>query len=354
MAVTDWKAPGTCANVARPFGESDWSNVDNAKASNDAYVSSFIVINHFTHWLRCTNFGFTTDDIPSGMSIIGIEVKIEKKANIASGVADSALYLRTSVEQKGSNKADGVTVWSNTDTEITYGASDDSWDSGLSDSDVRGSDFGIDFSAFASFSFRAAYVDCISVRIYYGYKEILRPNATGDETHIPREYPVDGDHWDYVNNSPPDEDEYIYTSYTDSLLYLRDLYKLPAHSVGAGTINYIKIYFRATYGGSQGYAKPSLKSDDIVTDGTEVASDTAYATYSERWDNNPTGGAWAWADIDALQIGVSLRATSGGSVACNQVYVEINCEEVVGAVTVGRLVYGGLVNSGLIGGRLTG
>jgi hypothetical protein len=153
--------------------------------------------------------------------------------------------------------------------------------------------------------------------------EILRPNAAGSETSIASQYPSSGAHWDKVDEETPDNDStYVYTQGTN---YERDLYNLPAHT-GSGTINFIKIYFRGKYNALPSYAKPSLKSDSTVTDGTQVALTTSWATYSQQWDTNPADSqAWEWTDIDALQIGVSLRAGySYAAVFCTQVYVEVD------------------------------
>jgi len=77
--------------------------------------------------------------------------------------------------------------------------------------------------------------------------------------------------------------------------------------------------------GVGGYAKPSLKSDTTITDGTQISLTTAYTTSSQQWNTNPADGQpWEWSDIDALQIGISLL-----SAYCSQVYVEVNYTVIV-------------------------
>jgi hypothetical protein len=154
--------------------------------------------------------------------------------------------------------------------------------------------------------------------------ETLRPNAAGDETNIANQYPSSGEHWDKVDEETPDESNTHVN--TNSTSYQRDLYNLPAHSVGSGTINFIKIYFRfKLFSTGTGYAKPSLKSNSTVTDGTEVEHTSGtWTTYSEQWNTNPADSQpWEWADIDALQIGVSLKKGTM-NIYCTQVYVEID------------------------------
>jgi len=155
--------------------------------------------------------------------------------------------------------------------------------------------------------------------------EILRPNAAGDETALSL-YPNSGEaNWEDVDEETPDElDTRVYKTGTS---YTRDLYNLPSHSVGSGTINFIKIYFRCQRPGSgtSCKAKPSLKSDSTVTDGTEVTLTSSWVTYSEQWSTNPAdSAAWSWADIDALQIGVSLKGDGTNPARCTQVYVEVD------------------------------
>ena len=154
--------------------------------------------------------------------------------------------------------------------------------------------------------------------------ETLRPNAAGDETALSKNG-SGGSNYDRVDEEVADDaTTYVYTT---STIYKRDLYNLPAHSVGSGTINFIKIYFRVAASSFYGaFAKPVQKSGSTVTEGTEVSTYlTSYTTYSEQWNTNPaTGVAWTWDDIDALQIGVALHGPGTYSAYCTQVYVEVN------------------------------
>ncbi len=155
--------------------------------------------------------------------------------------------------------------------------------------------------------------------------ETLRPNAAGDETAIATQYPAPPFHWDKVDDPSPDEDS-TYVENDTAASWQRDLYNLPASS-GNGTINFIKIYFRCKYEIGLAAAKPSLKSNSTVTDGTQIFLTSSWVTYSQQWNTNPAdAAAWEWADIDALQIGVSLKRGSLGTyhALCTQVYVEVD------------------------------
>ena len=172
--------------------------------------------------------------------------------------------------------------------------------------------------------------------------ETLIPNASGDENN--NNY-WDGDNWETgtTNNyqsiddpvATPDDDTTKIRASGGASVWSRDLYNLPNHSVGSGTINNITIYFRI-YGASAaaiGQGKAVLKSDDTITEGTDQSNDTGtWVTKSQTWTQNPDGPAnWTWGDIDALQIGVSLYNSLSGKTGtrtiCTQVYVVVNYTE---------------------------
>lgn len=71
--------------------------------------------------------------------------------------------------------------------------------------------------------------------------------------------------------------------------------------------------------------KICIKSNSTVTESTETVG-SSWETVSEEWAVNPADSeAWEWADIDALQIGVSIvRGAAGTEAQCTQVYVEVD------------------------------
>jgi len=163
MAVTDYKFPGTCATVDQ--GGADWSNFNNAKASDNADASATVDKLSLSDWLRATNFDFS--EIPSGATIDGIEVKIEHQGD-GTYIKDYGLYLRKTSGQVGSNYASG-TAWAASDAEVTYGGATDKWGTTWADTDINNSNFGIDLAAVSTdqVNAQAAFVDCISIRVYY-------------------------------------------------------------------------------------------------------------------------------------------------------------------------------------------
>jgi len=164
-----------------------------------------------------------------------------------------------------------------------------------------------------------------------GSTETLRPNAAGDEADILEQVPTGGEHWDKVDDETPHDDDATYLR-TNTYEWQEDLYNMPDHSTGSGSINYVRVYAVAksmTAGQTTVYTQ--VKTNGVEYDGTWYATTTDYATYSHQWDTNPqTGQPWTWAEIDALQIGVGLRRPigTGGPAGrwthCTQVYVEVN------------------------------
>ena len=160
--------------------------------------------------------------------------------------------------------------------------------------------------------------------------EISRPSAAGDETRIETQEPDSGEHWDKVDEDTSDGDNtYVATSTAD---WQEDLYHMADHSVGSGTIAYVRVYMvlRAVSTPSQSSAYAHIKTGGVEHNGSEDTMTTSYATYSYQWDTNPqTGGVWTWDEIDALQIGVGLRrAIAVGSATAKQtrgtqVYAEV-------------------------------
>ncbi|GAI61903.1 unnamed protein product, partial [marine sediment metagenome] len=132
---------------------------------------------------------------------------------------------------------------------------------------------------------------CPKLVIYYTAVgvEILRPDAVGDETSIPQQSPIGGEHWDKVDEVDADDASTTVHTYSTSGDY-RDLYNLPA-PLGAGTINKITVHIRCreNYGYGFCHVMASIKSDTTVTDGTDhlLPDDTAWHNYSHGCH-----GAW--------------------------------------------------------------
>ncbi len=171
----------------------------------------------------------------------------------------------------------------------------------------------------------AAPPDWNSILGYSG-TETFRPNAAGDETLIVEQFPASGEHWDKVDDDPTSDGDATYVV-TENYTWQEDLYSLPDHSAGSGTINYVKVYMVGRGESvSQTTAYIHIKTNGVEYNGSENTMTTGYTTYSYQWNTNPqTASAWTWAEIDALQIGVGLRRPSPGKYTrCTQIYAEVS------------------------------
>jgi len=163
--TTDWKSAGTGANDAS-VGDHSWSNPGNITASDNSYAQCDFSSVSTSQILRATNFGFDTDDVPEGATILGIEVGIERTDGAGDQIFELLVRLRTSSGQTGDDKSNGD-GFPSSDAEKVYGASDDDWSAGLSDSDIRSSGFGVDFRAERQDPFNfSGQVDHIRIRVH--------------------------------------------------------------------------------------------------------------------------------------------------------------------------------------------
>jgi len=169
MSVTAYKSSGTQVNVERG-SFTPWFDPTDAAASDDIRVSAPLEKDDGqSDWLRLTNFGFTSGDVPAGANIDGIEVSIERQSGEELDVSDEYIKLRDSAAtQQGDNKA-SATGWStDIDETIVYGGAADTWNAGLDQADIISSNFGIDIAAINTDSIaREARVDHVKIRVYY-------------------------------------------------------------------------------------------------------------------------------------------------------------------------------------------
>ena len=145
------------------------------------------------------------------------------------------------------------------------------------------------------------------------------------------QYPTTGERWDKVDDVTPDEDAtYVrttqkYTGYG----HVWETYAL-TNPTGAGAINKITVFYR-TKGIVEGGAGQYYQSGAVIyTQGAEykepdtgTRTNTTYQTFSYTWATNPaTGNPWTWAEIAALEAGVTLAGAAWPG-RCTQVFVEV-------------------------------
>ena len=156
-------SPGTVADDSA-HGFSAWSNPGNAAASDDTYATCSLVTGMASHYLKATNFGFA---IPSGATIEGIILEVEKKATAAFGnVTDSRVRIVKGGTVGSTDKGTGAT-WPAADEYVQYGGVADLWGETWTDSDINSSTFGVVIAATTGSVSETASVDQIRLTVFY-------------------------------------------------------------------------------------------------------------------------------------------------------------------------------------------
>lgn len=168
MAVIGPNNPGTAVDDAS-IGTLTWSTPSNIVSSNNVYATFSTNISNNSHYLKATNFGFT---VPSGATINGITVEIERKASHSLStrrINDSIVQLVVGGVVSGNNYAVG-TNWPTTEAYFTYGGSANLWGLSLTDTDINSSTFGVVLSVTTTASGKTIVtpsVDHIRISVTY-------------------------------------------------------------------------------------------------------------------------------------------------------------------------------------------
>ncbi len=168
MSSAGPNSPGTITSTGSGIA---WSSAKNAGASDNNYASVLVVdFASNTRLLKATNFNFA---IPTGATIDGISVSIERKASKNSAteyVIDYSLKLVKTDVVSGDSLADTTTKWPTSDTVATYGGAANLWGNSLTAEDVNDSTFGVALQARLTPALESeitAYVDHITITVTY-------------------------------------------------------------------------------------------------------------------------------------------------------------------------------------------
>lgn len=168
MASVGPQSPTAAASNNQIGGTAQWLNPSNVYASdNSKTVASLSGPNSQSCDLDVTGFDFSA--IPSGSTIDGIVVEIEKfVSTTATSPRDKTIQLLIGSAAAGANKATGTT-WPTSDTYITYGSSVDKWSLTPSHSDITGAGFGVRVRTQRSAGKGGpeTYVDHVRITVYY-------------------------------------------------------------------------------------------------------------------------------------------------------------------------------------------
>lgn len=173
MASSGPLYPGTTASLANA-GTSENANAWTSPANigaDDATEASITAATYdspdISELLVASNFGFA---LPSGATILGITVEIDRRSIIAGSGADFRVQLAkgtTFASLVGTNKAATGTTWPSSSTVATYGGSADLWGATWSDTDINASSFAVMLSASAKIANADIGVDFIRVTVDY-------------------------------------------------------------------------------------------------------------------------------------------------------------------------------------------
>jgi len=102
--------------------------------------------------------------------------------------------------------------------------------------------------------------------------------------------------------------------------FLRDTYATQNSSVGSGTIDSVVFHARCFGSEATNQAQITFKTWFITWVGPTISLTPTWTTYSLNVVTNPfTGTAWSWSEIDALEIGISIKKSG----KCTQVWAEV-------------------------------
>lgn len=157
----------------------------------------------------------------------------------------------------------------------------------------------------------------------------LRPDGAGDETNIAGST---GTHWVEVST----QDDITFVNTTNGT-FERDLYTADDSSVN-GVVNSITFFIRGNTnaGGPVTTVKPHFKIGGVVYDGAEqtIGPGSTFATKSEVFTTSPaTNLAWTFPEINAMQIGASLKNDSGVTSRISEVWIVVNYSGLIVSAT---------------------
>ncbi len=159
------------------IGTRPWSNTGNAISSNNSYAS-VAVDGQTSNWLRCLNYGFA---IPAGATIVGIELRVERKSNrTANGGSDDAgvRLVKGGAIQPTDYETD--TNYTTTDAVATYGSPSDLWGNTWTPAEINAANFGATFAATKPSGAGASHtvtVDHMEISVYYTLPVVVNPGS---------------------------------------------------------------------------------------------------------------------------------------------------------------------------------
>lgn len=164
--------------------------------------------------------------------------------------------------------------------------------------------------------------------IGFAASQTLRPNGVGTNTVIPSQWPASGDHFDKVDDVIADDaDTYVINDTNGGNTWKTDTYQME-NLTGSGTITDVTILHRSKSWKNDNYYNSSkcvVYLNPSYLYGDDYFSYWVYGTHSDTFTTKPGGGAWTFADVNNMEIGVSLHAVyESGYTSCTQIYAIVH------------------------------
>ena len=143
--------------------------------------------------------------------------------------------------------------------------------------------------------------------------EILRPSAPG--TYNLLFASGCGALWECVNETVADEDAaYIYGTGGS---WDAQTFNAQNSSVNSGIIDSVKIFIRA----KDFKARTAIRTNGTKYESADITLTASYTNYSKTYVTNPnTLAAWTWSEINAIEIGVTIKEEGRST----QVWLEVH------------------------------
>ncbi len=297
-----------CVSLGGPGA--NWASPESAESSNNVYASAS-VDGTVTDPLQCTNYGF---DIPATATIVGIEVRVERKASNTNngGSRDNSLNLVKAGTAVGANRATGTT-YTTTDTVETHGSPTDLWGTTWTPADINNANFGAVFTATKPSAAGGAHtvtVDQIQITVYYDTSSQTQSQVNCSSLGGA------GANWTTPELAESSNNAYASVSVdgtvSDPLQCVNYGFNIPSGAVIDGIEVRVERKSNSTNnGGSRDNSLNLVKAGTAV--GANRATGTTYTTTDTvEIHGSPTdlwGTTWTPADINNANFGAVFTAT---------------------------------------------
>ena len=181
-AYTVTASPTSCAN-STAVGTRPWTNPTNAYVSDNKYATSATVSGvgtQLSEYLNCTGYNF---NIPTGATVSGITVSIERKISSTSSTTgtDNIVQLLKAGSLVGSNLAT-TTTYNTADIVEAHGSSSSLWGTTWAAADINNANFGVAYSGkvvkTTNSGTRTISVDQIQITVTYTFTSTTWPSGT--------------------------------------------------------------------------------------------------------------------------------------------------------------------------------